>query len=147
MSTAKRPRQPGPKSAPPTSEADGGLAEDHSERNAFERLYSRWLAARAAMANPDHASQGVDEDEDMYRLLREHAQATFNFLLAPAPIAWMIWWKFEALELLMEEESRDGERADRLHMYALLAIKVDLERLGVLDYMTDAASSLKEARS
>ena len=93
---------------------------------AFDRAYSRWLAALAKWHNPD----GMD-DETGKKRAEELKRAEREFILTPATISDMVWEKIQFLTICLDEELHLGPRADHFSLLALAAIKADLLALGI----------------
>ena len=114
-------------------------AENLAKRIAFDRAYSRWLAARAARDNPDAA----EDFESANRRDEECARAERELILMPAVLGWMVWHKFEVFTLCLEEDLRTGERTDHFSLLALAAIKADLIRLGICELGLDQKGAVQ----
>ncbi len=119
-----------------TNSADGGAlpaegrpSDPLAQRDAFERLYVKWLRARAAESDPDADSS----DEAGARRIRDTCEAARQLLIAHTPIRWMVWLKWEVLESDVAEERRGGQAADDRVGLALACIKADLMRFGACD--------------
>jgi hypothetical protein len=93
---------------------------------AFDRAYSRWLAALAKWHNPD----GMD-DETAKKRGEELKNAEREVVFTPATESDRVWEKIHVLSLCLDEESTLGPRADHFSLLALAAIKADLLRLGI----------------
>ena len=110
--------------------ADPKAVSDDPERlandAAFDRAYSRWLAALAKWHNPD----GMD-DETAKKRSEELKNAERELVFSPATRSDMVWDKIQVLTLCLDEESELGPRADHFAVLALAAIKADLLRLGI----------------
>jgi hypothetical protein len=125
-----------PKSAPPSAGPDldnvvpGPAAADDpraaklATRDAFDLAYSSWLAARAGRKTNMDDDTAEKLDADLEAAERE-------VMLTPALYDWMVWDKLEILTLIMEDDLRNGERADNFSLVSLAAIKSDLIRLGI----------------
>jgi hypothetical protein len=111
-------------------------AEERAQRHAFDRAYARWLSARAALESPD----GPRDAETMGQLGKECVLAERELMFIPSQQGWMVWRKLEAFGLSIEDEARDGQRADAFSTLALAAIKTDLIRLGPCDGTTSNAA-------
>jgi hypothetical protein len=121
------------------------ISEHLAKRHAFERAYTGWLIARAAQDNPDLP----EDDESARHRDHEYAQAEHELMLMPAISGWMVWHKLEVLALCLEDELRNGTRADSFSLLALAAIKTDLLMLGIgddEDVMAAFAASIGERR-
>jgi hypothetical protein len=108
-------------------EAKGPTPESIAENDAFERLYSNWLAARANLYNPDEAPSSMGS-----RLDRVSEAATV-LLVTPSALPWMVWQKWEVLDDYLDTEKRDGVFSDNRTVVALACIKADLMRFGIAD--------------
>ena len=87
----------------------------------FKDMYADWHAARAKVSRcglSDLECTAASDAAD---------EAARQFMIAPAPLPWAIWWKFEVLEFYMSD---DGECAwtDKRHWVFLACIKADLMR-------------------
>ena len=96
--------------------------EEIAERSAFEALYSRWLAARAACADPTQP----DDDKSANKRHEGRDEAERQLLVTPAPVRWAVWMKWEVLELALADDYRDGISNEGRSLLALGAIKADL---------------------
>ena len=102
-------------------------AESIALRHDFQRLYTDWLSARAAVSSFDASAEN---DEGKYRALDDALQAAERALLTtPAPLDWCLWMKWEALDLLVIGEATSGEYHDRRVISALGSVKADVVRL------------------
>jgi hypothetical protein len=108
----------------PLFHARGERSWELATRDAFDRAYSRWLAARAAQ-------ETVEEHEAAAKVYADLAAAEREVVLTPALYDWMVWRKLEILSLIVEDDLRNGERADNFSLIALAAIKSDLIGLGI----------------
>jgi hypothetical protein len=100
-------------------------APQRQARDQFDQLYSDWLNARAAAADPR-----LPKDEESERGDRRDAAAR-ALLSEPIVEPWMIWQKWEVLESFLEVEAFDDGWSDRRVIAALGNIKTDLATLGV----------------
>jgi hypothetical protein len=98
-----------------------------AKREHFDRLYARWLEARASLAALH------DDDSDEVMDARQHAldEAARQFLAVPAFLDWMIWKKWEVLEFDLNEDFLAGKAFDHRTVEALASIKADLMSLGI----------------
>jgi hypothetical protein len=80
----------------------GRTTEEIAGDDAFERLYSNWLAARANLYNPDEAPSSMDSRLDRV------SEAATALLVTPSSLPWMIWQKWEVLEDYLDTEKQDG---------------------------------------
>jgi hypothetical protein len=104
--------------------------EERAERAHFERLYSKWLHARAVEFDPDQD----DDDQTQVTERNRRVDETARLLLStPAPLPYMVWWKWEVMELWVDGESLDGQWANLRTSFAVGCIKVDLMRFGIAD--------------
>ena len=92
----------------------------------FERLYSKWLTARAAVANPDFPEDDASGDE---RVDRRDAVAR-ALLMMPAVVPSMIWRKWEVLDGWVSDGDSPDWADNRITM-ALGIIKADVISLGL----------------
>ena len=92
-------------------------------------LYGNWLAARAALFDPDMPEDAaiLTERSD------KHDAAARALLVRPSVLSWMIWRKWEVLDDLVTNEKENGPRVDNLMIAALGCIKADLLRFGLKD--------------
>jgi hypothetical protein len=98
-----------------------------ADHDAFDALYSQWLAMRAAFV------AGIEDDEEWSRRADEFEALETKMLFTPIPVPWMLWRKWEVLELALNAE-RLGMLAEPERSFrALAAIKSDLTRLGFGD--------------
>jgi hypothetical protein len=100
--------------------------EEIAARRAFEALYSNWLAARAIHIDPTQP----DDDESADKRADARDEAERQLVAAPAPTRAAVWMKWEALELALADDYRDGSYNDARAMRAIGAIKTDLLRFG-----------------
>lgn len=87
--------------------------------DAFNAIYSRWMAARASIAgeiDDDAWNRGKDECEEAARLL----------LATPAPSQCALLYKLEVMESFAFENYRAGLDSDTRTVVAIAAIKADL---------------------
>jgi hypothetical protein len=98
-----------------------------ADRARFEALYARWLETRAALASFS------DDDRDEVMEAKQNAldEASRQFMIYPAPLAWMIWQKWEVLEFYLDDDILAGRHADSRTLISLACIKADLIRLGI----------------
>jgi hypothetical protein len=109
-------------------------AEDESRKRHFaawrdcDVLYSGWLAARAAMFDPN-----MPEDADALSERQDKCDAAARALLArPSALPWMIWRKWEVLDDFTTSDT-DGPSTDNRTIAALGCIKADILRFGFAD--------------
>src|SRR5258708_3640083 len=102
---------------PPSPQEDA--AQHHCEQ-----LYARWLHARAAHYDPD---EDMSDDAMAERDDRE-LEAGRSLLAALSVLPWMIWRKWEVLDLWAAEERLDGRAADNRLIFTLGCVKADLMR-------------------
>jgi hypothetical protein len=98
-----------------------------AKREHFDRLYVRWLEARTLLAGSDKD----DSDAAMDAKSDVADEAGRQLLVMPAFLDWMIWKKWEVLELYLDEDVVDGVHVDNRTVMALACIKADLMRLGI----------------
>jgi hypothetical protein len=107
------------------TKATGRTVEDIAGDDAFERLYSNWLAARANLYNPDEAPSSMGSRLDRV------SEAATALLVTPSTLPWMVWQKWEVLDDYLDTEKQDGVFSDNRTVVALACIKADLMRLGI----------------
>jgi hypothetical protein len=100
--------------------------EQIAKTEAFCGLYSKWLAVRAVCEDPTQP----DDDESAGNRSRARDEAERQLLIAPAPTHWAVWMKWEAFELAIVEDYRDGISTNGRGLLALGAIKADLVSFG-----------------
>ena len=100
-----------------------------ARREHFDRLYAAWLNARAIEA--DASKDDTDEVSDSRTDATD--EAARQLLAMPAFLDWMIWKKWEVLELYIGTDAADGGHTDNRTVMALGCIKADLLRLGIGD--------------
>lgn len=93
-----------------------------ASRIEFEARYARWLKARSIVADPTQP----DDDDSANCRARELERAERELVFADPPLAWMVWWQFEALEACVADESRDGAYFNKRSVAYLGAIKAHL---------------------
>jgi hypothetical protein len=110
----------------PKTKSKAGPAPKHreaySDRDHFYALYTNWLLARSRQADP---GQGLDDDVRNKNTERVEEAARL-ILSTPAPIGWMVWMKWEVMELWLEAE--DTKWVDNRVLFAIGCIKTDLLR-------------------
>jgi len=93
-----------------------------ANREGFDRLYFRWLEARAISSKPD-----VDDSDEAMDAVDEAGR---QLLATPVFFDWMIW-KWEVLDdYLPVVDDLAGEDVSA-YLMALGCIKADLMRLGI----------------
>jgi hypothetical protein len=100
-----------------------------AKRDHFDRLYFRWLEARASLANP----AGDDSDNVMDGKQDAVDEAGRQLLTAPAFLNWMVWRKWQVLEFCLNQDVMDGKHIDNRTVVALASIKADLVRFGIAE--------------
>jgi hypothetical protein len=100
--------------------------EEIAKTDAFLALYSKWLAARAVCEDP--AQPDDAESEGRHYDARE--EAARQLLVAPAPLPWAAWLKWEVFELALDSDYRTGIHNNARTVLALATIKADLMRFG-----------------
>jgi hypothetical protein len=117
---------------PKAAKIDAEIADEERQaalvkRQDFDRLYFRWLEARALLANPD------GDDADAVKDAQQDAvdKAGRQLLAMPAFLDWMIWKKWEVLDLYLDADIVGGAHVDNRTVVALACIKADLMRLGI----------------
>lgn len=101
--------------------------EQIDRRLNFERLYRNWAAASAVYFDPDQD----ESDDESARRSRAVDDAARWLLVEPAFLDWMVWRKWEVLELWALYDARDGQHVDNRVLMALGCIKADIVRLGI----------------
>jgi hypothetical protein len=109
------------------SETGCRTEEDIARDDAFERLYSKWLAARASLYDPDQPSSTMADRLD------RTSDAARDLLVTPATLPWMIWQKWEVLDDHLDTEKRDGVFSDNRTIVALACVKADLMRFRIIE--------------
>ena len=99
-----------------------------AKRDEFERLYSRWLAARATVADPDLP----EDDEFEYGRIERCDAAARALLMTPAVLPWMVWQKWEVLDEWASDDDGSPDWADKRIIMALGVIKADIMALGLI---------------
>jgi hypothetical protein len=109
------------------ADAEKERLDQIARREHFDRLYFRWLEARASLANPagDNSDDVMDAKQD------DVDEAGRQLLSAPAVLNWMVWMKWEVLEFCINQDTMDGKHIDNRSVVALATIKADLMRFGV----------------
>jgi hypothetical protein len=102
-------------------------AAKRARNDEFKHLHWEWLNARAAL----HTPNWPNDDEAGGALIDKSIAAQRKLLLAPAPNADAIWMKWEALDVLIQEEKTIGPMTVDLLLPAVAALKADLLRLGL----------------
>src|ERR1700675_3166712 len=95
--------------ATPVDSRLAAIASHDSARHHCEQLYAKWLHARAALYDPD----GDMSDAALGERGKREAKAAQHLLAAPSVLPWMIWRKFEVMEIWITEEAADGARTDQ----------------------------------
>jgi hypothetical protein len=93
----------------------------------FERLYSRWLAARATVADPDLP----EDDESGHEAIDRRDAAARALLMAPAVLPWMVWQKWEVLDYWVSADDDTPDWTDNRIIMALGVIKADIVTFGL----------------
>lgn len=88
----------------------------------FDRLYSRWLHARAAMWSPDAGHT----EEQCGAEMKAVDEAARTLLATPFRNDDRFWKKWEVFEGLVTEDAHDGQAIDNRVIMALGCIKADL---------------------
>jgi hypothetical protein len=127
----------GTREAAPIAQVDDDKEEKErvaqlAKRDHFDRLYARWLEARASLEAP-----GDDSDEAMSAKQDALDEAARQFLIVPASLDWMIWKKWEVLEFDLTEDVLAGKAADNRTIAALGCLKADILRFGFGDPNSD----------
>ena len=104
--------------------ADDEMIDAH---NQFDRLYSHWLRARAAMWNPDSGRS----EEECSAEINAVDEAARMLLATPVFDDEMFWKKWDVFEALVAEDAIDGAATDNRAVMALGCIKADLIRIGM----------------
>jgi hypothetical protein len=112
------------RAAEPESEPDE-YAGPLIARGRYAAAYSKWLHAVACLA-----SESAGDDLLLDEMDGAEEKAASEFLAMHPPLKWMISYKFEVLERILEKEDRAGVRDREREMHALAAIKADLIFLG-----------------
>jgi hypothetical protein len=108
---------------------DEGRARHFAAWRECDVLYSNWLAARAALFDPN-----TPEDAAVMAEWSDRCDAAAQALLVrPSALPWMIWRKWEVLESLMTHDIEDGHGIANLPIAALGCIKADILRFGLKD--------------
>lgn len=114
-------------------DADASGAEEAWRRqraakaDEFNRLYSKWLKARAALADPD-----LPEDDELGNEAQDRCDAAARALLmAPAVLPWIIWKKWEVLEEWASADGDPSDWTDNRVVMALGVIKADIMSVGL----------------
>jgi hypothetical protein len=76
-----------------------------AKREHFDRLYARWLEARASL----ESHHDGDSDEIMNARQDALDEAARQFLIVPAFLDWMIWEKWEVLEFDLNKGRSGGK--------------------------------------
>lgn len=99
-------------------------------RLAFSALFSEWLRNRAAVDNPAEADLFENDD---YALKHGDRETELAFLVTttPAPLAWMIWQKFEVLEHYLCGNGEGTSWTGSRELVMLASIKADLIRFKI----------------
>ncbi len=120
-----------PKRPDQDADASGAEEERRLQRVAiadeFKRLYFNWLAARAALADPDRPGDDASDSEAQDRC----DAAGRALLVVPAVMPWMIWQKWEVLDEWMSGENGLPDWADNRITMALGVIKADIMSVGL----------------
>jgi len=94
----------------------------------FDGLYSNWLRARAALADPP---EDDGEGEEISGKCEAVDEAARQLLVTPAPHADQVWRKWEVLDYLASADAIEGEHIDNPVVVALALLKADLIRFGI----------------
>jgi hypothetical protein len=97
-------------------------SDRHDAEDQFYALYANWLLARSRQADPD---QGLSDDVRNENTERVEEAARL-LLSTPAPVDWMVWMKWEAMELWLNAEGTKW--SDNRVLFAIGCIKADLLR-------------------
>ena len=95
-----------------------------AQRERFDRLYSDWHIARAAVGNPDLP----EDDASMNSRVRRLEEAQRALLTTPAPADCCVFQKWECLEQIMSAEAETGANPDNRSIVGLACIKADVLR-------------------
>jgi hypothetical protein len=109
------------------TKATGRTLEELAADDAFERLYSNWLAARANLYDPDQPSSTMDGR------LQRTCDAARELSVTPSSLPWMVWQKWEVLEYFLDEEKLTGPWTDNRIVVALACVKADLMRFRIIE--------------
>jgi hypothetical protein len=94
---------------------------------AFNRAYSRWLAARAAEGD------WPMKDEEMNKRVDEEEEAERAFPATPAAKAFQVWNKLEAVEAIVSKDLREGRARYSTILTAFGSLKADIVNLDLCD--------------
>jgi hypothetical protein len=97
------------------------------QRENFDRLYRDWHATRATAYDPDQP-----EDERLADLRWDaYYAAQAALMIAPAPLPYTVFQKWELLDHLMTDEIVNGPFTVKEALIALASIKADILRFGL----------------
>jgi hypothetical protein len=99
-------------------EASASSSDDRATEE-FERLYSDLNSARAAYFDPDHSEEVLDACGDRY------FRAERTFMATPTPRRYLVWMKWEVLEIAVTRDITDGRHPDNRIVTMLASIKAD----------------------
>ncbi len=114
----------GDQDAEPSRAEERARLERVAVADEFERLYSKWLRARAALDDPDSDEDGALRDDRCDAAARA-------LLMVPAVMPWMIWQKWQVLDEWMSGENGLPDWADNRITMALGVIKADIMSVGL----------------
>jgi hypothetical protein len=116
-------------SVPSSAEVEAGPSDWHThtleERSRYAAAYGKWLQAVAHLDG-----EGNDDDVVLDKMCTDEEEAAAAFLGVHPPLRWMLFYKFDVLERVMENEDRAGLRDRGREIQTLAAIKSDLLFLG-----------------
>ncbi len=117
----------------PDQDAEPSRAEEEARRrqmvarDEFELLYSKWLTARAAVADPDLP----EDDESAHDRVDQCDAAARALLMPPAVLPWMVWHKWEVLDEWASADGDPSDWTDNRVIMALGVIKADIMKFGL----------------
>jgi hypothetical protein len=89
----------------------------------FDELYFDWLQARARCEEPHNGDEGMSTRSDAVD------EAARRLLSMPAIISWMVWRKWEVLDVILQDDVLSGKHIENRTVAALGQIKADVMRL------------------